>query len=278
MARHAIWASGLILVAELLWGNLPTTSAAPADAMPASAPAAVEGIILNDLPVRCRDKVRAVVSQPTLHTRGPVEVFRGQPEFYRWLLDHPDRAVTMWRKMGARCTEISDRGNGRFGYSDRHGSDISWEAILRKNGEQIWYAEGVATPGPVLPAVAVRAVVVMRYTESIDPLGRIVLHHQAELWMQTDSRAAALAARLVGSSAPKLAEQCVGQMELFFSALVFYLDRHPERAEALLLASLPPTAPYTQELRRLFNNAVQARELPARNSYNASRIWTPSAD
>ena len=33
---------------------------------------------------------------------------------------------------------------------------------------------------------------------------------------------------LVGNSAPQLAEECVGQMELFYSGPVWYLDRHPE--------------------------------------------------
>jgi hypothetical protein len=41
-------------------------------------------------------------------------------------------------------------------------------------------------------------------------------------------------ARLLGPSAPRLAEQYLGQLQLFFSALVWYLDQHPERAAGLL--------------------------------------------
>ena len=39
---------------------------------------------------------------------------------------------------------------------------------------------------------------------------------------------------MLGASAPHLAEQYVGQMEMFFGALAWYLDQHPEQAEVML--------------------------------------------
>ena len=256
----------------LFWGVLaPLRAATPVP----GTDACIEGVPLGEIAPAYRDKMRNVLINPTLHTRGPVEVFRGDPAFYHWLLDHPDKAVTMWRKLGARCTDILDRGNGRFAYTDRQGSDIAWETVYRGAGERIWFAEGLASPGAVFPLAPVRAIVVLRYTQTPDAYGRVVFHHQAELWMQTDSKAAALMAKLVGTSAPKLAEQCVGQLELFFSALVFYVERHPERVETLVLGSLPATSPAAIELRRTLG--VRARELP-RAPHNATRNMTPLAD
>jgi hypothetical protein len=236
----------------------------------------VEGVPLAEIAPAYRERMRHVLVEPTLHSRGPVEVFRGNPGFYEWLLNHPDKAVTMWRRLGARCTDIHDRGNGRFAYTDPHGSDIAWETVHRGPGERIWYAEGAASPGAFFPLAPVRAVVVLRYTQTPDAYGRVVFHHQAELWMQTDSKAAALMAKLVGNSAPRLAEQCVGQLELFFSGMVFYMERHPERIESVVLGSLMPTAPSTVELRRAL--AANTRPLPLVNSYNGSRNLTPLAD
>jgi hypothetical protein len=232
-----------------------------------------EGLPLDAIHAAYRDKVAQVISQPTLHTRGPVEVFRGQPQFYHWLLDHPDQAVLIWRRLGARCTDITQRGRGRFGYTDRQGSDIAWETVLSTPTQRVWFAEGVATPGMLVPAAPVRAVVILRYHESLDPLGRTLIHHQAELYMQTDGRALSLMARLVGNSAPRLAEQCVGQMEIFFSALVWYLDRHPERIETLLLGALPANSPALAELQQAFG-AAQFRN----SSYNASKFVTQVAE
>jgi hypothetical protein len=212
----------------------------------------LERIPLDSLSPKVRDGVRHVLEQPTISAHGPAEVFRARSTFYRWLLDHPDRAVQMWHRLGARCLTITDRGGGRFGWADGQGTDISWQTIFTSAGLQIWYAEGMATPSPLLPPVPLRAVVVLRFAESsaLSPLvhegerhGRTLMFHQAELFVQTDCQTAALIAKLLGPSAPKLAEQCVAQMEMFFSALAWYVERHPDRAQTLLSGLLPSELP-----------------------------------
>lgn len=246
---------GLGLLAGVVWvigaGGVATaqerTAATVAPAAPVASP---HWVTPENLPPHLRDRVRLVLAHPTLETRGPTEVFRGDPELYHWFLDHPDRAVPLWRKLGAKCMDIRDRGNGCFGCSDGQGSDIRWETAYRGQYLRIWYAEGEARPGPLFSAVVVRAVVVLRYRQNTDALGHTVLQHQADLFLHTDSKAVALATKLLGASAPQLARQCVGQMELFFSFPVAYLDRHPERAEALLLGGLPAGSPAAKELRR----------------------------
>src|SRR5438445_4706841 len=75
-------------------------------------------IPLDRLPLKVRDGVRRVLEQPTLFAQGPAEVFRARASFYRWLLDHPDRAVQMWHRLGALCITIRERGAGKFGWAD----------------------------------------------------------------------------------------------------------------------------------------------------------------
>ena len=60
------------------------------------------------------------------------------------------------------------------------------------------------------------------------------VRHEAELALHTDSKTAALVAKLVGASAPRLGQQYVAQLEMFYSALAWYLGQHPGQAEALL--------------------------------------------
>jgi hypothetical protein len=171
--------------------------------------------------------------QPTLAARGPLQVFPGSPIFYRWLLDHPDQAVRIWRRLGARCVDIADRGGGRFGWSDGQGSDIHWDTVLDGPNLKVWYAQGAARPAPLLPAVPVRAVVVLHFAADEPVSGTPHIHQQADLYFQTDSKTAALAARLLGPSGPRMAEQCVSQLELFFSGLVYYSGVRERRASAV---------------------------------------------
>lgn len=189
--------------------------------------------ILQEMPEEYRPRVQAVLRKPVLRVQGPVESFRCNPDFYHWLLDHPDRAVRAWLKLGAKCMTIDDRGNGRFGCKDRDGSDVHWDSVVREADKRVWYAEGVVKPSLLLPQVPVRAVFVMQMVEGRDNSGRKVMRHQGELILQTDSKAASLAARLMGASAPHMAEQYVGQIQTFFAALSWYLNEHPDRTRTL---------------------------------------------
>lgn len=189
---------------------------------------------LDNVPEEFQQSMQTVLDSPTMRIRGPVESFLCQPDVYRWLLDHPDRAVKAWLRLGAKCASISDRGNGRYGCKDATGSDIHWDTVVCEKNKRIWYAEGVVKPSLLLPTVPVRAILVLHILEGRDVEGRRAVRHQAELILHTNSKAAALATRVLGASAPRVAEQYVGQIQTFFAALAWYVGEHPEKAREIL--------------------------------------------
>lgn len=200
----------------------------------------------DNLDERVTALAKQLLEKPALAARGPAETFSCTPEQYYWLLDNPDRAVTAWRRLGAKCVTIQRRGPSKFGYADDAGSDVTWETIHQTPGMRIWLAEGKVKPSALLPLVPVKALIILRHTEAKMPNGGVVVQHQTEMVIHTDSKAAAAVTKLMGQSAPKLAEQGLGQLQLFYSALSCYLDRHPERVETLFRlepASMPPTNP-----------------------------------
>jgi hypothetical protein len=105
--------------------------------------------------------------------------------------------------------------------------------VIHSPQQRVWYAEGRVRPAPLLPAATVRAVVVLHCCDGPDGEGRPAVRHQIDLVLHTDSRALALAARLFGASAPRLAESYISEMEMFFGALAWYLSDNPDRAQAL---------------------------------------------
>ena len=247
MRLHLAWAQCLTLGAGLMWASgadlaaQTTPAAAPAASKPrvpvAPPPAVLDH--LTDVPAGLRDGLRTVLSKPTLAAQGRLEVFRGQPALYRWFLDHPDQAVAAWRRLGAKCTDIASLGGGRFRWTDGHGSEINWWTVHAGHNDRVWYAEGHARPAPLMPRFPVRAVVVLRFTDDLDLAGQSIIRDQMDVFVRTDSRTAALATRLFGASVPRLAENGVTQMEMFYSALVWFLDHHPE---SLRQEPSPPSA------------------------------------
>ncbi len=188
---------------------------------------------LDELSPPLRDRVRVVMERPTLSSRGPLEAFRCRPSIYYWLLDHPDVAMRLWRGLGAKCSEIHALGEGNFAWRDAQNGEVHWQTIIRNGHQRVWYAEGRVKAGPMFPSVSLRAVVVLNHQEGSDSKGKPAVRHQMDMILHTDSRAISLATRLFGASAPRLAEEYVAQMEMFFGALAWYLSEHPDKAAAL---------------------------------------------
>lgn len=193
-------------------------------------PVTIPWDVLNE---RATTLAKQMMERPTVQARGPRETFTCTPKQYYWLLDNPDSAVTAWRRLGAKCVSIHRRGPGKFAYTDNSGSEVVWETIHQGPGVRIWFAEGKVKVSSVLPLVPVKALVILRHTEGKTSDGVVYMQHHAEVVIHTDSTAAAGVTRLMGQTAPRLAEQGLAQLQLFFSALSCYVDRHPERIGAL---------------------------------------------
>src|SRR6185436_20736081 len=114
-------------VPALAQGQRPSSEPSPQfKTKTATSAAAARLVPLDNLPPAIRDKVRKTMAQPTLVTHAPQEEFQASPAMYEWLMEHPDRAAAAWQRLGVNCQPIVDRGQGRFGWSDEHGSDVVW--------------------------------------------------------------------------------------------------------------------------------------------------------
>jgi hypothetical protein len=189
-------------------------------------------IAIDALPTEIRGKIAKVVQSPTMTAKAPAEEFPAN--FYDWLLDHPDRVALAWRRLGVPCVGITNHGNGTFGWTDGQGSDLTWRCAYTGPGTRIWFAEGQARLAPHLPLITVRAVAVLRYTKRRESSGRTFVTHDVDVYLQTDSRAAALVLKLIGPAAPHLAEEGASQLLLFFSGIARHLEAHPDETFTLL--------------------------------------------
>src|SRR5262245_41442177 len=88
-----------------------------------------------------REKVQRVLDKPTLSSRSIAETVNTDHAVYRYLLEHPDHTVKLWRRLGAKVSEIDDRGSGTYLWHDDQGSEVSWTICHRGNGLHVWYAE-----------------------------------------------------------------------------------------------------------------------------------------
>lgn len=185
------------------------------------------------LPPAYRESVRRVMNGATVSVRSSPETFAAAPGLYHWLVDHPDRTCKAWRRHGVPCLRIESAGPARWRYTDADGTDVVWRSVARTAAGRVWYATGRAKYG-VLPGIPVAAVAVLRHDVGPPVDNRSKISHQVDLYLWTDSRAARLALRLFGESAPETAKKAADQLLIFFSAVARHIDKHPEAAGRLL--------------------------------------------
>lgn len=197
-------------------------------------PNLAQTVPFNEIPARHQEAVRFVVDKAVLSARGPAETFFARPEHYQYFLDHPDKTVIAWRRLGAKCVTITPRGPQQFGWSDENGSAVQWETIVRTATTRIWYAEGQVRPGQNLPLVPVKALVIIRHNQGTSKEGGTLITHQSDVFLHTDSKTVTMLTRMLGPSARNLAEQGLGQLQLFFAGVSYHLERHPDQISTLI--------------------------------------------
>jgi hypothetical protein len=188
----------------------------------------------DELPADVQESVRKVLQSPTLTASGPADEFEGRPRTYDWLLSHPDRTAAAWARLNVPCAPITEVEPGHYSFCDESGTNVRWRLVWAGLAGRVWYAEGHVKPSSVLPLVPVQAVAVLRHDLPTDPDSVGPIRQQVDLFMHTDSRAAAAIMKVAGPTAPRMAEQGAQQLGMFFSVMSRYLDRHPEDAGRLL--------------------------------------------
>jgi hypothetical protein len=198
------------------------------------APAPIRVVLSEVVEPKFREPVLAVARKPTLSTRGSGADLVTTPAVYDWLLAHPDRVALAWRRLKVPCVEIADTGNGMFTWADGEGSELAWQTVGRFPDGVIWYATGKVKPSVLTPSIPNRAVVVMHAPRRPVKDGAVIVSPSLQAFFYTDSRATNVVLRMLGPTAPQIAEQGADQLLLFFSGIARYIQAHPEKADALL--------------------------------------------
>lgn len=181
-----------------------------------------------------RDTVLKVVKSPTLSTKATAPDVVCTIAMYEWLFDHPDRVALAWQRLNVPAVPITDLGDGRFLWTDENGSEVTWRVVGTFPDGLVWYATGKVKAARATPGVPVKAVAILHRKQKAAQDGVAAFSTSVQVYVQSDSKAAALALRILGPAAPQIAEQGAEQFLEFFNGIADYVQKNPTKAEALL--------------------------------------------
>jgi hypothetical protein len=233
---------GCSVVATGASGGPPTSALGNTPAMPASAsiapnPSAPAPQRLNLLDVvspEFQEGVLKCIKHPTLTTKATGDDITCTVAVYEWLYNHPDRVALAWQRLRVPTVTITDMGGGKFGWSDENGSEVVWQTVGTFPDGRVWYASGKVKPATAAPFIPIQATFIVSHPRKAEKDGVAVFAPTVQVYVHCDSKAANLALKLIGPTAPRLAEDAAGQLLDFFGGIATVVQKNPTKANSLL--------------------------------------------
>jgi hypothetical protein len=141
----------------------------------------------KQLDARQRAKLEAVVADPTVFVRSPVEIFEARPDLYYLLLREPELTVGLWRQLGVSTATLEKDAAGQFSGDDGCGSSGRWEFVFQSDDVHVIYCEGRYRGMFLTSALETRSVLVVRTVCFEDTLGRHLVKHQVDAYLKVDA-------------------------------------------------------------------------------------------
>lgn len=207
---------------------------------------------LDELREPARSKVVAVVQEPTIYRRLPVEVIDCDPELYLFLVRYPEVVVSMWQLMGITRVKVQRQAPYVFDADDGAGTRSTVELLYGSREKHLWYANGFYE-GPLFKRrVHGRCVLLLQtgYSESTE--NRMLISSRLDIFVSLDNVGAEFVAKTLHPLVGKTADHN-------FSETLQFLAQVSQQAEvnrpgmqrlALRLAGITP------QLRQQFANVA----------------------
>jgi hypothetical protein len=206
LRRKTIWTCLAGLALSLLAGfaaAAPPATGSPDSVQGTSSTAvrrsAVQSIPFDKLDADSREKVNAVLGNVSIFRRLPVRVVNCDPDFYLFLVRHPDVVVNIWEILGISQLQLRQVDIDTFRVVEAEGTEATLEFLYHGRDMQIVYGKWSYT-GPLLARKITGtclAVLKTGYTKDSD--GRYYITSRMDGFLSVDSGGAEMLARTLQS-------------------------------------------------------------------------------
>lgn len=174
---------------------------------------AVNRIPLKTLDPHWRTRVLDVVSRTAMFRGMSSQIIECEPEFYRFLVEHPEVVVGMWQTLGVTKLKLEVVEKGRYRFDDGAGTLANVQYLYSSPTVHVVYGEGSYTGPLMLRPVEGRAVVVLTSNYLREAGGNPYVSARLDLFVQVDRAGVELLAKalhpLLGSMAETNYEQTI---------------------------------------------------------------------
>ena len=180
---------------------------------------AMRSIPFDKLSPKARAKIDAVLSNVTLFRRMPVRVVDCDPDFYLFLVRHPDVVVNIWELFKISQLKLRESGDGRYCVDETAGTTASVAFVYASRDVHVIYGEG-EYQGPLLARPAKgRGVLVLKTGYVREANGRCYIASRLDSFLSIEPLGAELVTKTVSPLLGKTIDNNFVQTVAFIGSL-----------------------------------------------------------
>jgi len=203
---------------------------------------ALRSIPFDKLSAEDRAKVDAVLSNVSVFRRMPIRVVDCDPEFYLFLVRHPDVVVNIWELFKVSRLKLREIGDGQFQVAESAGATATVRFVYQNHDTHVIYGEGVYQ-GPLLArSVKGRGVLVLKTGYVRETNGRYYVTSRLDSFLNIEPAGAELVTKTVSPVLGKTVDNNFIQTLAFVGSLSRTAEVNSRGVQRLggQLAHVPP--------------------------------------
>ncbi|HEY5312032.1 MAG TPA: hypothetical protein VIK18_05910 [Pirellulales bacterium] len=147
---------------------------------------ALRAIPLDKLPVDKRAKVAALLSDGSVFRRMPTRLMQCDPDFYAFLLEHPEVIVNIWSALGVSGVRLTRTSPDTLEANDGAGTSGTIEYLYRSRDTYLLYGDGVYTGAMFTKPVRGQCLLVLKSGTIRESSGRYSILCRLDAFMHLD--------------------------------------------------------------------------------------------
>ncbi len=199
----------------------------------ASRKAAIQALPVDRMSPEHRQRVLQVVNGTSIYRELPTLQFDIDPRCYKFFMDHPEAAVSIWRVMKISDFKMRETGPDSFETDDGEGTRGVIDVAYRGGNEVVVLCDGAYKSSLLPTAVKASGVLHVNVEFGQRPDGTHFVTHRARLFVYFPSQTIETVARIMSPVSNAIIDQNFREVSLFLYMMSTAMARQPGWVEAV---------------------------------------------
>ncbi|QDU78772.1 hypothetical protein Pla110_04760 [Polystyrenella longa] len=243
--------------------------------------AGLEALPLDKMDQKNRAKAEKVISSLSLFRELPTLNVDVNPEIYRFFVQNPDVAVSIWRVMQISDFKMWQTNQNEYEADAGDGTIGVLDVLLRSDSDNVIYCEGEYKSPLLRNPIQGEAVLHLQTNFSKDNSGTDIATHRLYMYVSFPSQSIETVARVISPVSNIIVDRNFKEISLFLNMMTLAMTRQPGWVHAVstrMEGVLELRKTQLLQLTEVVNQQYEAQKLAGQEGNRLSSTEPPTSD